>query len=222
MDAIIKINWKGSAHCVDPSSEFQGGVCGTCFTLSSGITISCDHIGRDLFRPIEGFDACRVFAANSATEATLLRQGCVQRHPEFDACVIDGYSSPITYSVSATPAADVGTCQLLGYTAATAPFSITRGSDNLPTIGGLDLDSVAQRIRAEAWLANFNISSEGLKIVRKQGFMFNAAGRIGLSGGPAIELTNGQVVGLCVMGSPPDISQKDQIGAIDLRQFDFL
>jgi hypothetical protein len=117
MDATIKINRKGSAHWVG-GNEFQGGVCGTCFTLSSGITISCDHIGRDLFRPIEGFDACRVFAANSATEATLLRQGCVRRHPEFDACVIDGYSSPITYSVSATPAADVSTCQLLGYTAA--------------------------------------------------------------------------------------------------------
>jgi hypothetical protein len=222
MDAIIKINWKGSAHCVDPGSEFQGGVCGTCFTLSSGITISADHICRDLFRPIEGFDACRVFAANSATEITLLRQGCVRSHPEFDACVIDGYSSPITYSVSATPAADVSTCQLLGYTANTVPFSISRGSDNLPTIGGLDLHSVAQRIQAEARLVNFNISSEGLTVVGKQGFMFKAAGRIGLSGGPAIELTNGQVVGLCVMGLPPDISQKDHIGAIDLRQFNFL
>jgi hypothetical protein len=222
MDAIVKINWKGSARHVDPDSEFQGGVCGTCFTLSSGLSITCDHIGRDLFKPIENFDACRVFAVNSVTGATLLQQGCLRLHPEFDACVIESYSSTQTYNVSSTPAADVSTCELLGYTANTAPFLILRGSDDLPTIGRLTMDSVTQRVRAAPRLVTFNISSEGLAIDSKQGFMFNAAARIGMSGGPAVELRTGHVVGLCIMGLPPDVSQKDQIGAIDLRQFDFL
>ena len=61
-DAIAKISWRTAASGqVIVGAGTQGGICGTCFTLESGVTISCAHRTETLFKPNPGFDACRVY-----------------------------------------------------------------------------------------------------------------------------------------------------------------
>ena len=69
----------------------QGGICGTCFTLESGVTISCAHRTETLFKPNPGFDACRVYVLEWGGRTTELKGGCLRLFPDYDACVIDGY-----------------------------------------------------------------------------------------------------------------------------------
>lgn len=123
-DAIVKISW-----CTAPSGAVRiaanavaGGIPGTCFTLESGVTISCAHNMDGLFIPNAGFDACRVFAVERTGRITELRNGGLQLFPEYDACVITGFSSGTRYTVSQKRPDQIALCNLRGYEAHKAPF----------------------------------------------------------------------------------------------------
>lgn len=222
-NAIIKISWR-----LAPTGAVQlpveGGVCGTCFTFESGITISCVHTMRNLFIPNPGFDACQVFVVGSDGETTKIEQSCICFHPNYDTCIISGYQSRTKYRVSKKPPDQVGKCRLLGYKAHTTPFQCRIDSAGTGIeIVNPDIDSVAQDLRGiTPKPTSFTLNSADLNVSDRPGYLMGVAATVGISGGPMLDAENGEVVGMCFFGTPPDQYAKTQIGAIDVRQFPFV
>ena len=58
--------------------------------------------------------------------------------------------------------------------------------------------------------------------INKPGYIVDAVAKIGLSGGPMLDASDGSAVGICFIGLAPGAHQKTQIGALDIRQFPFI
>ena len=222
-DAIAKISWRTTASGkVIVGAGTQGGICGTCFTLESGVTISCAHRTETLFKPNPGFDSCRVYVLDWGGRTTELKGGCLRLFPDYDACVIDGYQSSRRYKISDRDPCKITSCDLRGYEAGATPFRV-----RMATLGR-DLEIYKPKIRSAAQihirrtpqLHVFNLESRDMKIVNKTGYLFDSA-TIGLSGGPMLDASDGTVVGLCFAGWPEDMHRKSKVGVLDIRQFPF-
>jgi hypothetical protein len=126
-DAIIKVSWRRLANGFvrEGVGQAQGGIAGTCFTLTSGISLSCAH-GHDsaLFRPNPGFDDCRLWIVETSGRIVELKQRQFRLFPEYDAAIIDGFQSRTKYKTSTKKPDEIKNCNLIGYTAHASPFSV--------------------------------------------------------------------------------------------------
>jgi hypothetical protein len=211
-DAIAKISWRTTASgrvIVGAGAQAQGGICGTCFTLESGVTISCAHHTETLFKPNPGFDPCRLYVLEWGGRTTELKGGCLRLFPDYDACVIDGYQSSRRYKISSRDPCKITSRDLRGYEAGATPFRVRMATS------GRDLEIYKPKIRSGAQiyihrtpqLHVFNLESRD--IVDKTGYLFDLSATTGLSGGPMLDATDGTVAGLCFAGlarrHPPQV-----------------
>ncbi len=225
-DAILKVSWRRTPFgaVVPGPDQTEGGVCATCFTLESGITLSCAHNMRGLFVPNIGFHACRVFVAESSGRITELHDGCLQLFPDYDACVIAGFQSGTRYHIARRKVDQIHSCHLRGYEANTGPFQSRVTPDGRSVeIHSANISSVAQTFNALIPRPIiFQVNSADVKVNNKPGYILDTAAKVGLSGGPMLDAADATVAGLCFIGLPADAHQKTQIGAIDVRQFPFI
>ena len=222
-DAVVKVSWRKSPSGLVLAGA-QGGVCGTCFTMESGITISCAHNMGGLFNPNPGFDVCRAFVVEVTGRITELYDGCLQLYPDYDACVIGGFSSRTLYKASQKQPGQIALCSLRGYEAGTAPFQCDLSPTGMAVnISNPRINSVALDLRGLVpQPTTQDINAPDVKIFGKQWYLMKANATIGLSGGPMLDAVDGTAVGMCFVGLPPDVHQKTLIGAIDIRQFQFI
>jgi hypothetical protein len=222
-DAIIKVSWRRAPDgSVAPSA--QGGICGTCFTLESGITISCAHNMQGIFVPNEGYDVCRVFIAERSGSITELNPGCIALYPEYDACVIHGYQSTRKYSVPQKQPNQIASCCVCGYEANVAPFRCQVDSSG-QAIEIVDPQIAMAKKEFHGVVpepVNLNVTANDINISDKRGYIMHVSAPVGVSGSPMVDEETCEAVALCILGLPPDVHVKTKIGAIDLRQFPFL
>jgi hypothetical protein len=153
---------------------------------------------------------------------TELKSGCIQAHPEYDACVISGFSSSTRYRISSKDAEQTMQCRMLGFEANSSPFRCR--SNRAGTAIELFDTNMSSAVQVHSGLARavkFDVNSPDIKVKDKLGYMFDIAANIGLSGGPVLD-ADGSCIAMCFMGLPADAHRKTQIGAIDIRQFSFL
>lgn len=225
-EAIIKVSWRRSilGFVLEGGNQAVGGIAGSCFTLSSGITLSCAH-GHDdqLFRPNDGYDDCRIWIVETGGQITEVRQQQFRLFPEYDAAIIDQFQATTKYQVSKA-SGEIQSCNLLGYEAHAAPFQVRKAPSNR------SLEIYNPRIVSAAQYHNglravptqLNVNAPDVKLSNKLGYLIDVKAKVGLSGGPMIDASDGSVVGICVIGLPADDHEKTQIGVIDLRQFPFI
>lgn len=226
-DAIIKVSWRRLANGLvrEGPGEAIGGIAGTCFTLSSGITLSCAH-GHDnaLFSPNIGFDDCRVWIVETTGRVTEIKQTQFQLYREYDAAIVAGFQSTTNYRVSTKEGSEIQKCNLIGYEASTRPFNVRTTPSQLsleiydPHI--IDAQQVLNGLTPIPTV--LNIDARDVKLSHKVGYIIDVKAKVGLSGGPMVDATDGQAVGICSFGLPRDVIEKTQIGVVDLRQLPFI
>ena len=223
-DAIAKVSWRTTVSGHATTAPAQGGIIGTCFTLETGVTISCAHNMDTLFKPNPGYDAFRVYVLEWGGRVTELHYGCLRLFPDYDACVIEGYQSSRRYKISHRDPSQITSCNLRGYQSHATPFRL-----RLADLGrAIEIHKPNIRTAAQTFqscvpqLHTFSLDSPDVKVANKMGYLFDARAVIGLSGGPMLDATDGSAAGLCFAGWPPDIHQKTKIGVIDIRQFPFI
>lgn len=220
-EAIVKLSWRvSSAGKVKLGQNASvGGICGSCFTLSSGITITCAHTAKGLFKPNEGFDKCAVFVCENNGKITRIQENKLDIYEDYDACVIAGFSASNSYEVSDSIPTDVSQCNLYGFYANAAPFQVVVDHrDQSLMVVNFEAMPASQNFYKIAGLAkNITINSQDIKIENKTSYIFDLAATVGLSGGPVVNSTDKKCVGMSFMGLPADSYEKLQIAAIDIR-----
>ncbi|MDX8357767.1 hypothetical protein [Sphingopyxis terrae] len=176
----------------------------------------------ELFVPNQGYDQCKVFIAEPAGKVTELQPGCLQTYPEFDACLIMGFSAEQRYRLSDNDLGPASECALLGFEANTAPFDV-RQVNGVLCLDGVQVERSRQFYHGMVPKKRiFSIDAADIKIDGKHGYICDVSAKVGLSGGPMIDLRDNTAVGLCFMGLPADAHQKNEIGVLDIRQLPFL
>ncbi len=226
-DAIIKVSWRRLAdgRVVEGRSAAAGGIAGTCFTLSSGMTLSCAHgHGNALFEPNVGFDDCKVWIVERSGRITELKNEQFRLYPEYDAAIISDFSSQTKYGISTKAASALTACNLLGYQASTGPFHVRTSPNQLALeIYDPHIADAEQTFNGLTPVPiRLNIHAADVTLSDKAGYIFDVRAKIGLSGGPMIDAADGSAVGVCSFGLPADVVDKTQIGVVDLRQFPFI
>lgn len=215
--AIIKISWT-----TDDEGKFSGnavgGICGTCFTLETGVTLTAAQLTWGLFDPNPGFDACRVFIAGKADALVELKQRQIRIDPIHELAVITGCILPSAIPL-ALPSSPLGPSHAIGYCANKSPFqtAVTQSGRKL-TISNIRLSEARQVIAVDALSeVPLHVTSDDINLSDVPGFVFAAPSLSGMAGGPVIDDRTGCCVGVCVFGLPPDNAKKTHLGAVDIR-----
>lgn len=224
-DAIIKISWRRLPNGIVAPQQAIGGIAGTCFTLTSGITLSCAHGHHsDFFQPHPTFDDYRILIIETAGKITEVRQQQFRLFPDYDAAIIDSFQSSTKYSVSSKKYEELQKCNLLGYVANIGPFKVRID----PSGRGLEIYE-PHIFDARQYLDELtpvptviNMLAPDVSLSNKAGYIIDVKAKIGLSGGPMVDASDGGAVGVCSFGLPADVMDKTQIGVVDLRQFPFI
>lgn len=216
--ALIKISWT-----TDDKGRFNGkavgGICGTCFTLESGVTLTAAQLTWGLFDPNPGFDACRVFVAGNAGALVELTPRQIRLDPVHELAIITGCILPSSIPL-ASPSNPLGQSHAIGYCANIAPFqtAVSRSGKKL-TITDLHLVKARQIVHIPILHPTpLHVATDDINLDGVPGFIFAAPSLPGMAGAPVIDDSTGCCVGVCVFGLPPDHAEKTHLGAVDIRR----
>jgi hypothetical protein len=210
--AIVKFSWNGLA----PSS-LEGGVAGSCFTIETGVTISCIHNLDGIFLPNSGFDLCICYIVDPDGSFKHLDISMVEMHNGFDVSMIDCKPSKSRFVVSKKTASEIEYVTSLGYEANSAPFEIEL-SGGVPIPSNAEIFRCLRRARRKKPdFRTIDLNFPDVTISGKECAVIRAKGVVGMSGGPMIDHSTGEVFGVNSFGLPPDTHDKDYLGAVDFR-----
>jgi hypothetical protein len=214
--AIIKISW-ATDECGRYAGHASGGMCGTCFTLENGVTLTSLQLTWDLFEPNAGCHACRVFLTGQEGDVREVRQEQLRLDPVHGLAAFLEPDAPGRFAL-AEASASPDVCAVEGYLATSTPFRTAIAADGRLEIVDTALSVAGQHIaNAPLTARRLDVSADDLSLSDVPGLMIEAPSLPGLAGAPVMEAESGAVLGVCLFGLPADANGKTQLGAVDIR-----
>jgi hypothetical protein len=218
--AVLKLSYNNAGD-----AAVTGGVCGTGFFVGPGTAISAYHVlNKTTFTPNPGYRWCQVWLAIRRGHIFPIQYRQISAHPEFDATVIR-IETAEPKAVDWSHYVDGGT--LVGR----AVQAFGHIGNKMPKLDGVewragslhiqsaDLDPVvfdrSGRVSKDLLLS---VQANDVRLERVKGFELSFASRVGMSGGPVVDTTSGELMGMLSIGLPPDAPTKTQTFAISMEQ----
>lgn len=210
--AIIKLSWNLSKK---GDAKVQGGVAGTCFSLTSGETLTATHVvNDDIFRAAHGCSLTKTLILHPDGSYFELNPQSVSHVPGTDVSVLSIPPSSQKFDVAESGYESLSEGEALGYEANTAPFEIKQVGIDL-SIEDVRLQGAIQGTGSHhVRRKTCKLSKNDVTIDDKRMYLIRASGTVGMSGGPFIDPKSGAVFGVNSIGFPIDSHKKDEIGSV--------
>lgn len=194
-------------------SGLEAHVAGTWFTVD-GVTLTSSHVLEGAFNSVPEATYRRVIIGGEG-DYEILEWSDVEMYPGLDVARIHNFTGRHSFARASTNAP--ASIRTEGFSAANgrplfevvepAPLKLNSG----------DWSAGLVRTRASAETLRQTVSHGDGSVLDAPGWWFDCDGLRGMSGGPAIDVASGQVVGVTIWGIPEDVEQKEAMFAVDLR-----
>ena len=218
--AVLKLSYNNAGD-----ASVIGGVCGTGFFVGPGTAISAYHVlNETTFTLNPGYRRCQVWLATRRGHIFPLQYRQISAHPEFDTTVIrieTAEPKAVDWPHQVASSTLVGRAvQAFGHIGDSMPkLNGVEWCDGSLRIESADLDPVVSdrsgRVSKDLLLS---VQANDVHLEKVKGFELSFASRVGMSGGPVIDATSGELIGMLSIGLPPDAPIKKQTFAISIEQ----
>ena len=209
--ALIKLSYNEIGD-----NNIEGGICGTGFFINNKIFITAHHIFNNKAKiPNDGFVNCQYWLVSKIGEIIEVIDVIIDDYPEIDTTAIR-FNSSITDNIAAIERILPNVGEEIynqGFTTNMPKIECEYYSYGL-FLKSVDLsDSISDGKGTVREINKRTIHYNDVKMKDKTLIITSYPGRVGMSGGPMYNFRN-EVVGLMSIGFPPDLQQKDYLGAI--------
>lgn len=216
--AILKLSYNEPGD-----SSLTGGICGTGFFLDPSTAFTAHHVlNEETLAPNAGYRHVILWLILRSGPIYRIERSAVELHPEIDTTVIR-FKNPVLgaliYDVARTKA-DAGiSVRGMGYEGNVMPsidakwqaLELVVQSANLADVV-LDRDGYVKR------LVTLDVTANDIKMVGVRGFELSFGSRVGMSGGPVVDLASGRVLGMLSIGLPADHNVKTETFAVSIEE----
>lgn len=218
--AVLKLSYNNAGD-----ASVIGGVCGTGFFIGPGAAISAYHVlNQNTFTPNSGYRRCQVWLATRRGHIVPLQYAHVSTHHEFDTTVIriaTAEPRAVDWPHRTASSQQLGRpVQAFGHIGGSMPKLVGvewRGGSL--HIESADLDSVvSDQMGCVIKDLLLSVQANDVHLENVKGFELSFGSKVGMSGGPAIDETSGELIGMLSIGLPPDAATKTQTFAISIEQ----
>lgn len=209
--ALIKLSYNEIGD-----NNVEGGICGAGFFIDNKIFITAHHVFNNKAKiPNDGFKNCQYWLVSKIGEIIEVKDAIIEDYPEIDTSAIR-FNASITDNIVAVDRTlpNVGEeIHNQGFT--TNMPKIESGYDDYGLfLKSVDLSNcISDGNGTVREINKRTIHYNDVKLQDKTLIITSYSGRVGMSGGPMFNGRN-EVVGLMSIGFPPDVQQKDYLGAI--------
>lgn len=209
--ALIKLSYNEIGD-----SNIEGGICGTGFFVDNKIFITAHHIFNNKSKiPNVGFRNCQYWLVSKTGEIIEVKDVNIADYPEIDTTTIT-FNTCITDNIVEIERTlpNVGDeIYNQGFTTNMPMINCGYNSYGL-FLKSVDLsNNISDGNGTVREINNETIYYDDVKLKGKTLIITSYPGRVGMSGGPMYNVKN-EVIGLMSIGFPPDIQQKNFLGAI--------
>lgn len=209
--ALIKLSYNNIGE-----NNVEGGICGAGFFIDSYTFLTAHHIFNSTVNiPNAGFRNCQYWLASRNGQIIEINNMTIHVYPEIDTTVIK-FNNSVTDSFVNVERNRPNVGEKIynqGYLTSMPQIDAGWGTNglvirsvNLNAVHS-DADGTIRQVSEETIYAN------DVKLINRTLIITSYPGRVGMSGGPMFN-ENNEVIGLMSLGLPPDIPQKDFLGAI--------
>ena len=216
--AILKLSYNRPGD-----SSLTGGICGTGFFVDSTTGITAHHVlNEGTFTPNNGFCHALVWVISRSGSVRRIERESATLHPEIDATVVT-FRNPLSnvrvYETAVGSLTDGLPVCGIGHVGNSMPSveAEWRGSELVirsANLAGVIKDTNGYVKRS----VTLNINANDIKMQETRGFELSFGSRVGMSGGPVVDIVSGRVLGMLSLGLPPDSNVKTETFAISIDE----
>jgi hypothetical protein len=216
--ALFKLSYNAAGD-----SSLTGGICGTGFFVDLSTAVTAHHVLNEAtFAPNSGFKHARLWVITRSGQVHHLERSSVHFHPEIDTTLIR-FRVPIlgvhVYRF-ATRAVSAGLAvRGIGHVGDAMPSIDPRWEGAELKIKSVNLDqTILDRDGQIKRLLTLDVRANDVKMQGVHGFELSFGSRVGMSGGPVVNVDNGEVLGCLSIGLPADFHEKTETFAVAIDE----
>lgn len=216
--AILKLSYN-----LIGDSTTTGGICGSAFFIDEKTALTANHIlSTSNYKPNENYRKCQYWLISREGRIINLKKEYLVDLPQIDTTVIKFQEKQIVrkpFELSDKPPIKGEEVLTQGFVGEDMPKIDARWAKDCLLIESVNLRrAIADRHGFVKSNKILDVNANDIKLNDIKGVELSFPGIIGMSGGPLIRKSTGEVIGLLSIGLPPDVQQKKSLFAISVEE----
>lgn len=216
--AILKLSYNNIGD-----AQLAGGICGTAFFVDNQHALTAHHVlNSSNFKPNENYSMCQYWLLSRQGQIIPIEKNSLSGHPEIDTTIIKFNNPQPTakvYRLSDVTVKQYESVTCKGYIGGLMPVLKTLWTKDCLAIEQADLsNAISDRTGVISAVKLLDVKANDVNLNNVKGILLSFSGIAGMSGGPLITMSTGEVVGLMSIGLPPDSKVKTTLLAISAEE----